>query len=200
MIFGGPQTIQQYAATRGCRFTAPASARFCWATTWSTIGHEYVDLMVDSVYRNGGRSCINCSSIYASRHTQGNCRRACRAARARSKCLPPDDPQAGLAAFTTPNGAAGDLASDRTRPGRERRGTARHGRLRPAVGRARDVAPTCGRRCWHCDSRRVARRQQGIHVPRGERRALPAGRDARQDRPDAGWHGDHQRRSFPPAT
>ena len=63
------------------------------------------DLMVDSVYRNGGRSCINCSGIYASRHT-----REIAAALAERlgpiEVLPPDDPNAGLAAFTIEGAAA----------------------------------------------------------------------------------------------
>ena len=31
---------------------------------------KYLDLMADSVYINSGRGCINCSGIWASRHTQ----------------------------------------------------------------------------------------------------------------------------------
>ena len=73
---------------------------------WSTNGKKYLDLMVDSIYLNGGRSCINCSGIWASRHT-----RAIAQALAERlgpiEPLPPQDPQAGLAAFTVPGAAAG---------------------------------------------------------------------------------------------
>ena len=31
---------------------------------------EYLDLMVESIYLNSGRGCINCSGIWASRHTR----------------------------------------------------------------------------------------------------------------------------------
>jgi acyl-CoA reductase-like NAD-dependent aldehyde dehydrogenase len=55
--------------------------------------------MVDSVYRNGGRSCINCSSIYASRHTR-EIAQALGERLGPIDVLPPDDPKAGLAAFT----------------------------------------------------------------------------------------------------
>ena len=61
--------------------------------------------MVESVYSNGGRSCINCSGIWASRHTR-------EIAQALAERLgpidvkPPDDPAAGLAAFTTPGMAS----------------------------------------------------------------------------------------------
>ena len=57
--------------------------------------------MEESVYINGGRSCINCSGIWASRHTK-------EIAQALAEKLGPieplahDNPEAGLAAFTTP--------------------------------------------------------------------------------------------------
>ena len=31
---------------------------------------KYIDLMADSIYLNSGRGCINCSGIWASRHTK----------------------------------------------------------------------------------------------------------------------------------
>ena len=31
---------------------------------------QYLDLMVESIYINSGRGCINCSGIWASRHTR----------------------------------------------------------------------------------------------------------------------------------
>ena len=33
-------------------------------------GREYIDLMADSIYLNSGRGCINCSGVWASRHTK----------------------------------------------------------------------------------------------------------------------------------
>ena len=63
---------------------------------------QHLELMVDSVYRNGGRSCINCSSIYASRHTE-EIAVALAERLGPIDVLPPDDPEAGLAAFTTPS-------------------------------------------------------------------------------------------------
>jgi acyl-CoA reductase-like NAD-dependent aldehyde dehydrogenase len=81
---------------------------------------DFVELMVDSVYRNGGRSCINVSSIYASRHTR-DIARALAGRLGPIDVLPPDDPQAGLAAFTVEGAAAAiwqaidrDLADERT--------------------------------------------------------------------------------------
>jgi len=60
---------------------------------------QYLDLMVDSVLVNGGRSCINCSGIWASRHTEQIA--AALAERLGPIApLPPEDPAAALAAFT----------------------------------------------------------------------------------------------------
>src|SRR5205823_13918011 len=65
---------------------------------------KHIDLMVDSVSLNSGRGCINCSGVWASRHTK-------EIAQALAERLgpidakPPDDPAAGLAAFTVPGHA-----------------------------------------------------------------------------------------------
>jgi acyl-CoA reductase-like NAD-dependent aldehyde dehydrogenase len=60
--------------------------------------------MVDSVFANSGRGCINCSGIWASRHT-----REIAAALAERlgpvEPKPPEDPTASLAAFTVPGAA-----------------------------------------------------------------------------------------------
>ena len=61
---------------------------------------DYLDLMVESVYINGGRSCINCSSIWASRHTK-EIAAAIAERLGPIDALSPDNPEAGLAAFTT---------------------------------------------------------------------------------------------------
>jgi acyl-CoA reductase-like NAD-dependent aldehyde dehydrogenase len=67
---------------------------------WET----YLDVMAESVFANSGRGCINCSGIWASRHTR-------EIAQALAERLgpvepkPPEDPQASLAAFTVPGAA-----------------------------------------------------------------------------------------------
>ncbi|MAT72575.1 MAG: aldehyde dehydrogenase [Planctomycetaceae bacterium] len=105
MIFGGPQTVQQYAGNPGVQVHGPGYSKILLGDDCVDRWEEYIDLMADSVYRNGGRSCINCSSIYASRHTQ-----EIAAALAEKlgpiEVLPPDDPDAGLAAFTIEGAAA----------------------------------------------------------------------------------------------
>jgi acyl-CoA reductase-like NAD-dependent aldehyde dehydrogenase len=101
MIFGGPQTIQQYAGNPQVQVHGPGYSKILFGDDVVDDWPHYLDLMVDSVYRNGGRSCINCSSIYASRHTK-EIAEALAEKLGPIEVLPPDDPQAGLAAFTTP--------------------------------------------------------------------------------------------------
>ncbi len=99
MIFGGPQTIEQYAGNPKVQVHGPGFSKIVFGDDCVDDWSQHLDLMVDSVIRNGGRSCINCSSIYAPRHTQ-----EIAAALAEKlgpvEVLPPDDPKAELAAFT----------------------------------------------------------------------------------------------------
>ena len=62
---------------------------------------QYLDLMVDSVFANSGRGCINCSGIWASRHTR-EIADAMAKRLAAIEALAPDHPDASLAAFTVP--------------------------------------------------------------------------------------------------
>jgi len=62
---------------------------------------RYLDLMVESISINSGRGCINCSGIWASRHTR-EIADAIAQRLAKVRALPPDHPQAELAAFTVP--------------------------------------------------------------------------------------------------
>jgi acyl-CoA reductase-like NAD-dependent aldehyde dehydrogenase len=62
---------------------------------------KYLDMMFDSVFANSGRGCINCSGIWASRHTR-EIADALAKRMAAVRPLPPDHPEASLAAFTVP--------------------------------------------------------------------------------------------------
>ncbi len=58
--------------------------------------------MADSIYINSGRGCINCSGIWASRHTKEIAEAlAEKIGPDRSRCRP-NDPKSALAAFTVP--------------------------------------------------------------------------------------------------
>jgi len=105
MIFGGPQTIEQYAGNPRVQVHGPGYSKILLGDDVVDNWPRYLDLMADSVYRNGGRSCINCSSIYASKHTT-EIADALAEKLGPIEARPPEDPQAGLAAFTTPNVAS----------------------------------------------------------------------------------------------
>jgi acyl-CoA reductase-like NAD-dependent aldehyde dehydrogenase len=66
--------------------------------------------MVDSVLVNSGRGCINCSGIWASRHTK-EIAEALAERMGPVQPLPPEDPKAALAAFTV-SGQADAISAD----------------------------------------------------------------------------------------
>ncbi len=108
MIFGSEKTVNQYSGNPNVQVHGPGFSKIFLGDDMVDRWEEFLDMMVESVYINGGRSCINCSGIWASRHTK-------EIAQALAEKLGPieplahDDPEAGLAAFTTPGvGAAVD--------------------------------------------------------------------------------------------
>ena len=99
MIFGSQKTIDQYAGNPGVQVHGPGFSKIFLGDDCVDDWEQYLDMMVESVYINGGRSCINCSGIWASRHTKEIA--AAIAERIGSHdVLPPEDPNSGLAAFT----------------------------------------------------------------------------------------------------
>jgi acyl-CoA reductase-like NAD-dependent aldehyde dehydrogenase len=105
MIFGGPQTVDQYAGNPQVQVHGPGFSKIVFGDDCVDDWRRHIDMMADSVYRNGGRSCINCSSIYASRHTE-EIATALAEKLGSIQVLPPDDPDSGLAAFTIEGAAA----------------------------------------------------------------------------------------------
>jgi acyl-CoA reductase-like NAD-dependent aldehyde dehydrogenase len=106
MIFGGTATVERYHGNPKVQAHGPGFSKILLGDDVVDRWPEFLDLMVESVYINSGRGCINCSGIWASRHT-----REIAAALAERigpiEALPPEDPNAGLAAFTIPGAAAG---------------------------------------------------------------------------------------------
>jgi acyl-CoA reductase-like NAD-dependent aldehyde dehydrogenase len=100
MIFGSQKTIDQYAGNPRVQVHGPGFSKIFIGDDCVDHWEQFLDLMVESVYSNAGRSCINCSAIYASRHTQ-EIATALAARLGPIQPLPPDHPEAGLAAFTT---------------------------------------------------------------------------------------------------
>ena len=109
MIFGGESTIQQYQGNPAVQVHGPGYSKIILGDDRVDDWEEYLDLMVDSVLANSGRSCINASGIWASRHTR-------EIAQALAERLgpvapkPPEDAQSQLASFTNPQMATGTWA------------------------------------------------------------------------------------------
>ncbi|MDA0660193.1 MAG: aldehyde dehydrogenase family protein [Planctomycetota bacterium] len=106
MIFGGAATVQQYAGNPGVQVHGPGFTKIVFGEDTVDRWEDYLDLMVESVCSNGGRSCINCSSIWAPRHAD----KIADAIAARIGTIEVrdiEDPQAELAAFVDPAMAEG---------------------------------------------------------------------------------------------
>ena len=105
LIFGGTATVDQYAANPGVQVHGPGFSKILIGEDKVDDWEQYLDLMVESVAINSGRGCINCSGIWAPRHTR-EIAEALAAKLSAIVPLPPDNPEAALAAFTVPGQAA----------------------------------------------------------------------------------------------
>jgi acyl-CoA reductase-like NAD-dependent aldehyde dehydrogenase len=100
-IFGSTETVKSYEGNPRVQVHGPGFSKILLGDDAVDDWEKYLDIMVDSIYLNSGRGCINCSGIWASRHTK-------EIAQALAERLgpmdvkPPNDPEATLAAFTVP--------------------------------------------------------------------------------------------------
>lgn len=106
MIFGSAQTVDQYSGNPRVQAHGPGFSKILIGDDVVDQWEDYLDLMVESVLSNSGRSCINCSGIWASRHTK-EIGEALASRMGDIDILPPGDPKAALAAFTNPQMAKG---------------------------------------------------------------------------------------------
>jgi acyl-CoA reductase-like NAD-dependent aldehyde dehydrogenase len=109
MIFGSAQTLAQHAGNPKVQAHGPGFSKILIGDDVVDDWEDFLDLMVESVLSNSGRSCINCSGIWASRHT----REIAQAIAQRIgpvDVAAPNDPTAQLAAFTVPAMATGTYA------------------------------------------------------------------------------------------
>jgi acyl-CoA reductase-like NAD-dependent aldehyde dehydrogenase len=101
MIFGGTATVERYHGNPRVQAHGPGFSKVLFGDDQVDHWEKHLDLMVDSVLVNSGRSCISCSGIWAPRHGR-------EIAEALAKRLgpvaplPATDPKAPLAAFTIP--------------------------------------------------------------------------------------------------
>ena len=110
LIFGGTATVEQYAGSPKVQVHGPGFSKILIGDDEADNWEQYLDLMVESVLVNSGRSCINCSGIWVPRHAR-EIARAIAERLGPVEPLPPDDPHAVLAAFTVP-GQAQAISAD----------------------------------------------------------------------------------------
>src|SRR3989441_156992 len=149
MIFGGTTTVERYKGDPRVQVHGPGFSKILLGDDVVDQWEKYLDVMVESVFANSGRGCINCSGIWGSRHTR-------EIARALAERLgpvthrPPEDPESSLAAFTVPGAARATWAEIESRlgePGPEDM-TARFGPRLAEKERCAYLRPTV----IHCDS------------------------------------------------
>jgi acyl-CoA reductase-like NAD-dependent aldehyde dehydrogenase len=101
LIFGGTATVDRYRGNPKVQAHGPGFSKILLGDDQVDNWEDHIDLMAESIYINSGRSCINCSGIWASRHTR-EIAEALADRLSAVRPLPPEDPEAGLAAFTVP--------------------------------------------------------------------------------------------------
>ncbi len=106
MIFGGTPTVERYRGNPKVQAHGPGFSKILLGDDVVDNWEKYLDLMADSVHLNSGRGCINCSGVWASRHTK-EIAEGLAARLGPVPVLPPEDPKAALAAFTIPGAASG---------------------------------------------------------------------------------------------
>ena len=151
LIFGGQSAVDQHRGNPRVQVHGPGFSKILIGDDLVDRWEDHLDLFVESVVNNGGRGCINASGIWASRHTN-DIAEAIAARVAAIRPLPPDHPDAMLAAFTVPGAAAAiaqAIDADAAQPG-VADVTARHrdGSRHVRDGRADYLLPTV----LHCDS------------------------------------------------
>jgi acyl-CoA reductase-like NAD-dependent aldehyde dehydrogenase len=152
MIFGGQPTVDRYRGNPKVQAHGPGFSKILVGDDIVDRWEDFLEVMVDSVFLNSGRGCINCSGIWASRHTREI---ADAIAKRLAKIVPlaPDNPAASLAAFTVPGVAEAisqSIDADLQTPGvTEVTAAYRDGAPRLVKqGRADYLLPTV----LHCDS------------------------------------------------
>jgi acyl-CoA reductase-like NAD-dependent aldehyde dehydrogenase len=101
LIFGGTPTVERYRGNPRVQAHGPGFSKILLGDDRVDDWEKYLDMMVESVAINSGRGCINCSGIWASRHTR-EIADALAKRLAAIQALPPEHPDADLAAFTVP--------------------------------------------------------------------------------------------------
>jgi acyl-CoA reductase-like NAD-dependent aldehyde dehydrogenase len=119
LIFGGTATVEQYKGNPRVQAHGPGFSKILLGDDKVDQWEKYLDVMVNSVFVNSGRGCINCSGVWVSRHGR-KIAEAMAAKIGPVEPLPPEDPKSALAAFTVKGQADAvnaDIEKDLTESG-----------------------------------------------------------------------------------
>jgi Aldehyde dehydrogenase family len=151
LIFGGTATVDRYRGNARVQAHGPGFSKILIGDDQVDDWEKHLDVMVDSVFANSGRGCINCSGIWASRHGR-EIADAIAKRLAGIRPLAADHADASLAAFTVPGTAdaiSNAIDADLQTPGvTDVTAKYRQGPRTVKDGRAEYLLPTV----LHCDS------------------------------------------------
>ena len=68
LVFGSTETVKQYGANPAVQVHGPGYSKILFGDDQVDQWRDHLEMMVASVLLNSGRSCINCSGIWVSRH------------------------------------------------------------------------------------------------------------------------------------
>ena len=106
MLFGGGSTVAPWVNDPRVEIHGPGRSKIIIHQETKPNMEDYLDLIVESVSKNGGRSCINASGVWVTAHGRDTAE-AITERLSKIQPKPLDDPQAGIAAWANPKAAHG---------------------------------------------------------------------------------------------
>jgi hypothetical protein len=127
MVFGDVTSTRRWKGDPRVEVHGPGFSKVVIGPDAADEWEKYLDVMVESVANNGGRSCVNTSGIWVTRHGD-EIAEALAARLAKVEPRPADDPEAVLAPFADPATAERiSAAIDQDLRGADADGPASHG-------------------------------------------------------------------------
>ncbi|MCG9126089.1 aldehyde dehydrogenase family protein [Candidatus Poribacteria bacterium] len=106
MLFGGGSTVAPWVNDPRVEIHGPGRSKIVIHKDTNSEIENYLDLIVESVSKNGGRSCINASGVYVTAYGR-NIAEAITERISKIQPKPLDHPEAGIAAWANPKAAHG---------------------------------------------------------------------------------------------
>ena len=106
MLFGGGSTVAPWVNTPRVEIHGPGRSKIIIHEEGESNWEQSLDLIVESVAKNGGRSCINASGVWVTAHGR-EIAKALAERLSRIEPKPLDHPDAGIAAWANPKAAHG---------------------------------------------------------------------------------------------